>query len=233
MEADRKKNILIVDDEHDLCEIMSYNITSAGYNAHYAHSAEEALSLDLDLSKFDLILLDIMMGEASGFDMARTLKTKENTKDIPIIFLTAKDTEEDLLTGFDLGADDYITKPFSIKEVLARIRAVIARTDNRNGSGNVSYEGIYLDNARKEASLDGEPITLTPTEYEILLMLIKNHGQILSRKQLIEGAWPHGVVVTDRSVDVNITRIRKKIGRYSSNIVTKLGYGYYFNTRKQ
>lgn len=231
MEAENKKNILIVDDEHDLCEILSYNIISAGYNAQSAYSAEEALSLNL--AKFDLILLDIMMGEASGFDMAKRLKTKENTNDIPIIFLTAKDTEEDLLKGFDLGADDYITKPFSIREVLARIKAVIARTNNHNESGNVSYEGIFLDNDRKEASLDGEPITLTRTEYEMLLMLIRNQGRVLSRKQLIEGAWPHDVVVTDRSVDVNITRIRKKIGRYSTSIVTKLGYGYYFETRKQ
>jgi len=229
MVDNEKKNILIVDDEHDLCEIMSYNISVAGYNVDCAYSAEEALGMDL--SKYSLILLDVMMDEMSGFDMAKIVKGNSLTEHIPIIFLTAKDTEEDLLRGFEVGADDYIEKPFSIREVLARIKAVITRSEKAiyvPKENELEHEGIELDVKKKCVHIDGQDITLTRTEFELMKLLLANKGRVLSRQQLIEGAWPDEVIVTDRTVDVNITRLRKKIGRYSANIITRLGYGYYF-----
>lgn len=222
--------ILVVDDEEDLCEILKFNLETEGYIVETALSAEEALTLDLP--SFNLMLLDVMMGEMSGFALARKLKNTETTKDIPIIFLTARDTENDTVTGFNLGADDYISKPFSIREVLVRIRAVLRRTadtGNKEAPSVIKYQGLELNLDNKTVSIDGEQVAFTKTEFELLHTLLEEKGRVFSRQELINRIWPSDVLVLDRTVDVNITRLRKKIGRFSKCIVTRLGFGYFFD----
>lgn len=222
-----KKRILVIDDERDLCEILLFNLNAVGYEADAVYSAEEALGKDVQ--RFDLLLLDVMMPGMSGFELAERLKSEPKTSAIPIIFLTAKDTEDDTLQGFDLGADDYITKPFSVREVLARVKAVLHRSLPQNHrDGSLRFEGLVVDFARKAVVADGEPVELTKTEFELLSLLLTHRGKVLSRQQLLDGAWPQGVVVTDRTVDVNIARLRKKIGQYSAYIVARQGFGYCF-----
>ena len=223
-------HILVVDDEQDLCEILKFNLETEGYNVETANSAEEALEMGIE--KSDLLLLDVMMGGMSGFALAKRLKENPLTSGIPIIFLTAKDTENDTVTGFNLGADDYISKPFSIREVMVRVRAVLRRTKEKEGvqpSSIVSYQGLVLNLDKKSVSIDGEDIPFTKTEFEILHLLLDERGRVFSRQELIDRIWPKDVLVLDRTVDVNITRLRKKIGRFSKCIVTRLGFGYYFD----
>lgn len=224
----KKQQILVVDDERDLCEILQFNLSAAGYEVDMAASAAEAL--DKGLSHYDLLLLDVMMPGMSGFDLASQLRQDKETAEIPIIFLTALGSEEDTLHGFDLGADDYIAKPFSIKEVLARVKAVLSRTASAQSSSahELSYEGLTMDLDKMVVTVDGESVSLTKTEYELLKLLLGNRGQVFSRQEVLDRVWPKDVVVTDRTVDVNITRMRKKIGRYSSCIITRHGFGYLF-----
>lgn len=225
-----KKRILVVDDEQDLLEIMKFNLETEGYEVSTACSAEEALTLNV--GTFDLLLLDVMMGGMSGFAMAKRLKTDPATANIPIIFLTARDTENDTVTGFNLGADDYISKPFSIREVLVRIRAVLRRTaspSEQQAPQVIRYQGIEMNLGKKTVSIDGEEIPFTKTEFELLHLLLEERGRVFSRQELIDRIWPKDVLVLDRTVDVNITRLRKKIGRFSKCIVTRLGFGYYFD----
>ena len=227
---DKNYRILVVDDEQDLCEILKFNLETDGYVVETANSAEDAL--DMNIESFDLMLLDVMMGGMSGFAMAKKLKAIPATKDIPIVFLTARDTENDTVTGFNLGADDYISKPFSIREVLVRIRAVLRRTAERNGepqANMLSYQGLELNLDKKTVSIDGEEVPFTKTEFEILHLLLDEKGRVFSRQELIDRIWPKDVLVLDRTVDVNITRLRKKIGKFSKCIVTRLGFGYYFD----
>lgn len=222
--------ILVVDDEQDLLEILKFNLETEGYEVVTATSAEEALQLDI--ASFDLLLLDVMMGGMSGFAMARQLKDNPATSQVPIIFLTARDTENDTVTGFNLGADDYISKPFSLREVMVRVRAVLRRTAKENGeeeAKTLSYQGIVMNLDRKTVSVDGEDILFTKTEFELLHLLLDERGRVFSRQELIERIWPKDVLVLDRTVDVNITRLRKKIGRFAKCIVTRLGFGYYFD----
>ncbi|MCE9106713.1 response regulator transcription factor [Bacteroides pyogenes] len=223
--------ILIVDDEEDLCEILKFNLENEGYEADTANSAEEALRMDI--GSYHLILLDVMMGEISGFKMASMLKKDKKTAGIPIIFITAKDTENDTMTGFNLGADDYISKPFSLREVIARVKAVLRRTaaDSAGASARtIAYESLVIDAGRKKASVDGKETPLTKKEFEILSLLLQNKGRVFSREEILDRVWTDEVYVLDRTVDVNITRLRKKIGKYGKNIVTRLGYGYCFET---
>ena len=222
-----EKRILVVDDEQDLCEILLYNLKAAGYEAEAAYSGE--MAMDKNPSQYDLLLLDVMMPGMSGFELAKRLKGDENTSRIPIIFLTAKDTEDDTLKGFGLGADDYVTKPFSVREVVARVKAVLARSlSNAIAENFISFEGLVLDLNKKTTMVDGESVNLTKTEFELLGLLLRHSGQVFSRQQIFDAVWPEDVVVSDRTVDVNITRMRKKIGRYSSCIVSRQGYGYMF-----
>ena len=223
--------ILVVDDEQDLCEILKFNLETEGYLVDTANSAEEAL--EKDIPAYNLLLLDVMMGGMSGFQMAKQLKATPITATIPIIFLTARDTENDTVTGFNLGADDYISKPFSIREVLVRIRAVLRRTAEKEGKSSepslLQYQGLVLNLDKKTVSIDGENIPFTKTEFELLRLLLEEKGRVFSRQELIDRIWPKDVLVLDRTVDVNITRMRKKIGKFAKCIVTRLGFGYYFD----
>jgi two-component system alkaline phosphatase synthesis response regulator PhoP len=221
------KKILIVDDEEDLCEILQYNLGNEGFITEAAHSAEEALTKSLH--EYDLLLLDVMMGPVSGFKLADKLR-KELNNPVPIIFLTAKDTENDLLTGFSLGADDYISKPFSINELTARVKAVLKRSSSRKIKGEilVRYGDIELDTERKRVIISDEKIELTRKEFEILKLLLENPGKIFSREEILGIVWGKDVIVTNRTVDVNITRLRGKLGKYGASLKNKTGYGYYF-----
>lgn len=228
---EKNKRILVVDDEQDLCEILSFNLETEGYYVDTANSAEEAL--EMDVPSYHLLLLDVMMGGMSGFQMVKKLKENPVTANIPIIFLTARDTENDTVTGFNLGADDYISKPFSIREVMVRIRAVLRRTAEQNGSAEeptvIGYQGLLLNLDKKTVSIDGENVPFTKTEFELLRLLLEEKGRVFSRQELIDRVWPKDVMVLDRTVDVNITRMRKKVGRFAKCIVTRLGFGYYFD----
>jgi two-component system alkaline phosphatase synthesis response regulator PhoP len=221
------KRILIVDDEEDLCEILQYNLSNEGYYTEIAHSAEEALKRSPET--FDLVLLDVMMGEMSGFKFADKLR-KEMKITIPVIFLTAKDTENDILTGFSLGADDYISKPFSVNELTARVKAVLKRSsaDKVNNKSIIQFNGIDLDTVRKRLIINDERIELTKKEYEILKILLENQGKVFSREDLLMRIWGQDVIVTERTVDVNITRLRAKLGQFGSSLRNKTGYGYFF-----
>lgn len=220
-------HLLVVDDEEDLCEILQFNLEAEGYNVDTAYSAEEALTLDL--TQYDLLLLDVMMGKISGFKMASMLREKSETADLPIIFLTAKDTENDMLTGFNLGADDYIPKPFSIRQVLARVKAVLRRSKESKGEKNIlTYKTLKLDIEQIKVYIDGNEIALTKKEFEILRLFLENINHVFTRDEFLTKIWKDEVYVLDRTIDVNITRLRKKIGEYGKNIVTRLGFGYCF-----
>jgi two-component system, OmpR family, alkaline phosphatase synthesis response regulator PhoP len=221
------RRILIVDDEEDLCEILQYNLSNEGFYTEVAHSAEEAIRRPV--ADFDLILLDVMMGPISGFRFADKLR-KEMNIDTPVIFLTAKDTENDKLTGFSLGADDYISKPFSINELTARVKAVLKRSgsDRKSSKSIMQFNDIELDTVRKRVIINEERIELTKKEYEILKLLLENQGKVFSRDDLLSRIWGQDVIVTERTVDVNITRLRTKLGKFGPNLRNKTGYGYYF-----
>ena len=188
--------------------------------------------LEKDISEYNLLLLDVMMGEISGFKMARMLRDNPKTAAIPVIFLTAKDTENDKLTGFNIGADDYISKPFSIREVLARVKAVLRRIENKKveDTPNVElvYENLKMSVGNKKVLLNGEEIPFTKKEFEILRLFLENKNRVFTREEMLTRVWSDEVIVLDRTIDVNITRLRKKIGEYGKNIVTRLGYGYCF-----
>lgn len=228
-----KYHILVVDDEESLCEILKFNLLREGYDVTTANSAEEALALDV--GKFDLAILDVMMGEVSGFSLAKILRKRSETSNMPIIFCTARDAEEDKVRGLDLGADDYIAKPFSVAEVMARVRSVLRRTQRNldaepqtDDENIISYEGLVINNLNKSCRIDGEEIQLTRKEFDILLLLLTNRGTILSREQIMKRVWREEVIVLDRTIDVNITRMRKKLKQYGNHIITRTGYGYGF-----
>lgn len=226
MEAKTKK-ILIVDDEEDLCEILQYNLGNAGYITEVAHSAEEAIKRDI--GSFDLIILDVMMGPMSGFRFADKLRN-ELRLSVPVIFLTAKDKENDILTGFSLGADDYIAKPFSINELTARVKAVLKRSQKEKAKSLafIKYGDLELDTLKKRLIINDEKIDLTKKEYEILKLLLENQSKVFSREDILSTVWGNDVIVTDRTVDVNITRLRSKLGIFGQNLKNKSGYGYFF-----
>ncbi len=226
------KRILVVDDEEDLCEILKFNLENEGYLVDTANSAEEALKLKL--TDYSLLLLDVMMGEISGFRMASMLKKEKATAQIPIIFITAKDTENDTVTGFNLGADDYISKPFSLREVIARVKAVLRRTSQEAkepcGPTTITYRTLVMDLSKKRVSINEAEVPLTKKEFEILRLFLENQGRVFSREEMLNRVWSDEVYVLDRTIDVNITRLRRKIGDYGKCIVTRLGYGYCFES---
>lgn len=227
------QRILIVDDEPDILEILRFNLEMEGYDVE---TSEAPLNYIDTLP--DLILLDVMMTPKSGFDWAKELKAESRTAGIPIIFCTAKTTEGDLLTGFGIGSDDYICKPFRISEVKARVKAVLRRTSAEIPSTKhtvvepsedvIRYKGIQIDLKGKECSVDGNIVQFTKLEFEVLALLLSSPGQVFSREKILRTVWPDDTIVLDRTVDVNITRIRKKIGHYGECLRTKFGYGYLF-----
>lgn len=228
--------ILIVDDEEPICEILKYNLELEGYEADYALSAEEAMNLDL--SSYALFILDIMMDQVSGFDFAKQLRNNIKTENTPIIFCSALDGEDDTVMGLNIGGDDYITKPFVISEVLARVRAVLRRSQaSQQYAYNVPqaltepdivFKTLRIDRNEKACYLDGQPVALTKTEFEILLFFLTHRNRIYSREEIIREVWPDDVVVSNRTIDTNITRLRKKIDPYGNYIITRLGFGYGF-----
>ena len=227
------ERILIVDDEETLCEVLQLNLENEGYDVDIAFSAEEALALDL--KGYSLILLDIMMGEISGIKMAKMLKADVATAGIPIIFCTARDSEDDMIMGLNLGADDYIMKPYTIRNVVARVKSVLRRTAGTKGQtvqtekpNTLEVEGLKLDLEFKRCTVDGVEVKLARKEFELLAYLISHRGKILSREQILSKVWSDEVVVLGRTIDVNITRLRSKIGEYGSYIVTRSGFGYGF-----
>lgn len=226
-----RKRILIVDDEEDICNILSFNLEKAGYDTRIVHSAEEALTSGVN--GYDLILLDIMMEGISGLKMAEMMKKNPDTAKIPIIFISAKDTEDDTVNGLNIGADDYIAKPFSIREVLSRVAAVLRRTSSTADAkhNTLNYKSLVMDLDRKSVSVDGEVIDLTKTEFEILHLLFANSPHVYSREEILSKIWSDDVIVLGRTVDVNITRLRKKIGEYGKCVVTRHGYGYCFEEK--
>lgn len=214
--------ILVVDDEEDICAILKFNLSKEGYEVVTANSAEEALTLDI--ASFNLFLLDVMMGGMSGFELTGKLKTDPKTAGVPVIFITARDTEDDAVEGLDLGADDYISKPFSIREVVSRVKAVLRRTAAIPDAST----GIFIDDEKKVVTVDGAAVALTRIEYEIFKLLFTNKGKVFPREDILSKVWPDDVIVTDRTVDVNITRLRKKIGEYGNRIVSRHGFGYLY-----
>lgn len=225
--ANDKPRILIVDDEEDICEILQFNLESEGFDTDIALSAEDAMTKKL--KKYNLILLDVMMGKMSGFRLAEKIR-KEMGLIVPIIFLTAKDTENDVVTGFNIGADDYIPKPFSIKEVVVRVKAVLRRSSGeiQHMEPVITSGKFKLDTDIKRLMIGDKKIELTRKEFEVMRLLMENEGRIFPREDILNRVWNDDVVVTDRTVDVNITRLRKKLGEYGKCIRNKSGFGYYF-----
>ena len=223
------KKILVVDDEIDLCEILRFNLENEGYEVDTAHSAEEALQILSD--QHDLILLDVMLEGMSGYQMANKLRT-ELKNSIPIIFLTAKNTENDLITGFSIGGDDYITKPFSLKEVLVRMKAIARRaskkTTSTHQSSMVQIGNLVIDDETKTVKIQGETIFLTKKEFLILYMLVQTAGRFHTREQILNNVWNDESFVLERTVDVHIARLRKKLGTVGNQIINRAGFGYSF-----
>lgn len=234
--------ILVIEDEEAVCEILKYNLEKEGYEVDCAYSAEEALDMDLDV--YSLFMVDIMMGELSGFDFAKRVRNVTATENIPILFCSAMSDEDYVVKGLNIGADDYVTKPFVIGEVLARVRAILRRsgiTKSRSAEtpkaeqsiyeSDVVFKNLRIDRNDKEVYLDNEVVTLTRTEYDILLFFLTHRNRIYSRDEIIKSVWGDDVVVTGRTIDTNITRLRKKLGDYDKYIVTRQGFGYGFKEK--
>ncbi len=228
--------ILVIDDEESICEILKFNLEKEGYEVDTAYSAEEAL--DRDLSGYSLFIVDIMMDRLSGFDFAKRIKNNDAIENTPIIFCSALSGEDDTVMGLNIGGDDYITKPFVISEVLARVRAVLRRSHaTKQWAYNVSksiyepditFKNLRINRNEKICYLNGEAVALTRTEFDILLFFLTHRNRIYSREEIIQQVWAGNVVVTNRTIDTNITRLRRKLGEYGNNIVTRLGFGYGF-----
>ncbi len=226
-----KGRILVVDDEKDICDILQFNLENEGYIVDVAHSGEDALEMITDIH--EVIILDVMMGGISGFKVAEKLRKSGNF--VPIIFLTAKNTENDMLTGFSLGGDDYIAKPFSVKEVLVRVKALLKRsaltkmTPAEPIPTDWSYKGLNIDLQGNRVTIDGNEVSLTKKEFEILSLLARTSPNLLTRTEILNSVWGENEFVLDRTVDVHITRLRKKLGDYAGIIVNRSGFGYYLN----
>lgn len=221
------ERILVVDDEKDICNILQFNLENEGYIVDIATSGEEALEMITDVHQ--LIILDVMMDGISGFKVAEKLRKDDNY--VPIIFLTAKNTENDMLTGFSLGGDDYIAKPFSVKEVIARVKALLKRTAliQQPAITEWKYQGLTIDIPLNRVTIDSKDVSLTKKEFEILSLLAQATPKVLTRADILNSVWGDNEYVLDRTVDVHITRLRKKMGEYSSIIVNRSGFGYYLD----
>lgn len=222
-----KQRILVVDDENDICEVIKLNLELNGYAVDTASTAEEALKKDL--SQFSLLLLDVMMGEMSGYELTKKIREDNKFALLPIILCTAKDQESDVETGFLSGADDYIKKPFSMKELILRVQSLLRRCQNSQQQKSIlSYQGLIIDRNMKSCEVDGVNVPLTKKEFDILELFLSSPEIIFSREEILDKVWEEDVLVIDRTIDVNINRLRKKLGEYGKNIITKSGYGYGF-----
>ena len=232
--------ILVIDDEEALCEILKFNLEKEGYEVDCAYSAEEALGMDL--KDYSLFLVDIMMDKLSGYDFAKAIRNDAATETTPILFCSALSGEDFVVKGLNIGADDYVTKPFVIGEVLARVRAVLRRPGAtrrqeavaKNGSiyeSDITFRDLRIDRNDKVCLLNGERLQLTRTEFDILLFFLTHQNRIYSREEIIQNVWGDDVVVTERTIDTNITRLRKKLGSYDKYIVTRQGFGYGFKEK--
>ncbi len=234
--------ILVIDDEESVCEILKFNLEKEGYEVDCAYSAEEALDMDLHL--YNLFLVDIMMDELSGFDFAKRIRNVTETEKTPILFCSAMTDENAIVKGLNIGADDYVTKPFVIGEVLARVRALLRRagmTARRTAAeieeqspiyeSDVTFKDLRIDRNDKECYIDGQTVTLTRTEFDILLFFLTHRNRIHSREEIMKNVWGDDVVVSERTIDTNITRLRKKLGGYDKYIVTRQGFGYGFKEK--
>lgn len=238
-----RTKILVIDDEEALCEILKYNLEKEGYEVDCAYSAEEALDLD-NLEDYSLFMVDIMMDKLSGFDFAKRIRNITALETKPILFCSALSDEDHVVKGLNIGADDYVTKPFVIGEVLARVRAILRRSNalakksaediieqQRDYESDVVFRGLRIDRNNKEVYIDNEPVTLTRTEYDVLLFFLTHRNRIYSREEIIKNVWGDAVVVTGRTIDTNITRLRRKLGSYDQYIVTRPGFGYGFKEK--
>lgn len=223
---DIRQKILVVDDEQSICELMKINLEIVGYDVDIAYSAEDALRLNLE--EYALMVFDIMMGNISGLQLVSMVRQMPKIANVPIIVCTALSEERPLVEGFSRGADDYIKKPFSMKEFVLRVKSLLRRTSKTINNSNVSYKSLTLDNSSKLCYIDGKEVALTKKEFDILYLLISNPGKVFSREEILQTIWEKNVYVVDRTIDVNINRLRKKLGEYESNIVTRQGYGYVF-----
>ena len=221
------QRILVLDDESVLCDVLRINLELAGYKVDTATSAEEALRLDL--SVYDMLILDVMMDKMNGFDLAKTIRSNHALTEVPIIFCTALDSEADLLKGFGTGADDYIKKPFSMNELIVRVKSILRRYEKPDKS-IMTYKGMTISHEERRLVIDGEELSLTKKEFDLLWYLMSNANQIFTREALLTAVWEDDVLVVDRTIDVNINRLRKKLGSYGNNIITKSGCGYGFKT---
>lgn len=232
----------MIDDEEALCEILKYNLEKEGYEVDTAYSAEEAL--DMDLEGYSLFMVDIMMDKLSGFDFAKRVRNVTATEETPILFCSALSDEDNVVKGLNIGADDYVTKPFVIGEVLARVRAILRRSGAAHKpspadiveqqsiyESDVTFKGLRIDRNDKECYVDNELVTLTRTEFDILLFFLTHRNRIYSREEIIKNVWGDDVVVTGRTIDTNIARLRKKLGDYDKYIVTRQGFGYGFKEK--
>lgn len=224
-----KKKIFVIDDEKDIREILKVNLVQDGYEVFTFSSAADA-GKGFDAEVPDLVILDIMMEGKDGFEFCREIRSNEKLKGIPIIFLSARSEEFDKVLGLELGGDDFITKPFSLKELKARIKAIFRRTDVQKepASSILRYKGVELNTDQYSLSVDGEDIKLTKTEFNILLLFMENPGKIFSRDNIIDSVRGHDVFVVDRTIDVHIMNLRKKLGNYKNIITTFSGIGYGF-----
>lgn len=234
--------ILIIDDEDSICEILKYNLELEGYNVTVASSAIEAMQLDI--SSYSLIILDIMMKDMDGYEFAMRLKSDPATEFMPIIFCSALSSEDARVKGLNIGGDDYIVKPFRIREVLARVRSLLRRTlmvknnieaqnNNHADEQEIRFRELCINKKNKLCIIKGEPVRLTKTELELLVFFLSNPNCIYTRKEIIQNIWGKSDEVTERAIDTNITRLRKKIGEYGSYLITRLGYGYGFQEDNQ
>lgn len=229
--------ILVIDDEESYCEILKYNLEKEGYEVDTADSAETALGYDLSI--YQLMIVDIMIERLSGFDFAKRIRNNQATENTPIIFCSALNGEDETVMGLNIGADDYITKPFTIGEVIARVRAVLRRTHapqqvvynmpKTHYEPDITYKTMRIDRNEKTCYINGREVSLSRKEFDLLLFFLVHRERIHSRDEIMNQVWGN-VEVTYRAVDTNIARLRKKIAPYGDNIVTRLGFGYGFKS---
>ena len=228
-----RQSVLVVEDEEDIMEVIRFNLEKEGYEVHQALSGEKALQV-IENNLPSLVLLDLMLPGINGLDLCRIFKQNDRTKAIPVIMLTAKSEDADIVAGLEMGAEDYITKPFSPRVLLARVRTVLRRRETRvkDDSSVIHLEGMQIHPGRHEVTMGENVVDLTPSEFRILHYLARRPGWVYSRDQIIDAIRGHGYVVTDRAIDVQVVGLRKKLGDYGKFIETVRGIGYRFRDRR-